>query len=397
MPCKTAVFIDDEIYLDSFQYRQASGRAGRRGFDSVGNVVFLGVPLRKVERLVSSYIPQLRPHFPIGITFSMQLFDCAFKSSPKFETSVNCILQQSFWNHCYPSKISQAHYDAVFSLNFLMDMRLINENGKFSLFSPILERLHYHEPSNFILYNLIVSGVLHQIVETSKPQMAEETIMNIFSHLFNPYPSKGDGKILPPMPDFVISKIDQYNNFVIESYTNFFVNLSKLLKEKSKANLNLLPLSKLSFKKDKVDKKMSKWCYSASLASPFAALSGLEDCDLLKGKHDLYLNVFDLIHIDSKLLPFYNQRDDLNSYALRFYLIDNFVDLLDILEEDEGIQIGDLMNQLKDFNVIFYVVKNCLNAIAPDDDPLKCILERMSDKFTEKYQDLIGHICSTGY
>lgn len=29
MPCKTVVFMDDDIYLDSFQYRQAAGRAGK--------------------------------------------------------------------------------------------------------------------------------------------------------------------------------------------------------------------------------------------------------------------------------------------------------------------------------------------------------------------------------
>ena len=29
MPCKSVVFMDDEIYLDSFQYRQAAGRAGK--------------------------------------------------------------------------------------------------------------------------------------------------------------------------------------------------------------------------------------------------------------------------------------------------------------------------------------------------------------------------------
>ena len=28
MPCKSVVFMDDAIYLDSFQYRQAAGRAG---------------------------------------------------------------------------------------------------------------------------------------------------------------------------------------------------------------------------------------------------------------------------------------------------------------------------------------------------------------------------------
>ena len=37
-----------------------SGRAGRRGFDSIGNVVFFGVPWKKICQLMTTGVPSLR-------------------------------------------------------------------------------------------------------------------------------------------------------------------------------------------------------------------------------------------------------------------------------------------------------------------------------------------------
>lgn len=54
MPCKTVGFIGDSVFLTLLNYRQASGRAGRRGFDNLGNVIFQGIPLAKVHRLLTS-------------------------------------------------------------------------------------------------------------------------------------------------------------------------------------------------------------------------------------------------------------------------------------------------------------------------------------------------------
>ena len=50
-----------------------SGRAGRRGFDPVGNVVFFGVPYRKVQRLITANIPNLVGNFPINVSLVLRL------------------------------------------------------------------------------------------------------------------------------------------------------------------------------------------------------------------------------------------------------------------------------------------------------------------------------------
>ena len=57
MPCVTTVFSGDSVFLTALNYRQFSGRAGRRGFDLLGNVVFQGIDDEKIYRLLSSRLP----------------------------------------------------------------------------------------------------------------------------------------------------------------------------------------------------------------------------------------------------------------------------------------------------------------------------------------------------
>ena len=55
MPTKTSVFAGDAVFLNGMNYRQMAGRAGRRGFDLRGNIVFMGVRREKAA-------PPTRPH-----------------------------------------------------------------------------------------------------------------------------------------------------------------------------------------------------------------------------------------------------------------------------------------------------------------------------------------------
>ena len=52
---------------------QMSGRAGRRGFDPVGNVIFFGIPYRKIQRLMTANIPKLVGNFPITVSLVLRL------------------------------------------------------------------------------------------------------------------------------------------------------------------------------------------------------------------------------------------------------------------------------------------------------------------------------------
>jgi hypothetical protein len=58
MPFRTAVILDDNN-LDSMEYHQMAGRAGRRGKDKEGNVVFMGLSWDRIKDLSISKIPNI--------------------------------------------------------------------------------------------------------------------------------------------------------------------------------------------------------------------------------------------------------------------------------------------------------------------------------------------------
>jgi ATP-dependent RNA helicase DDX60 len=72
MPCRTTLFLGDSNFLTPLQYRQMSGRAGRRGFDPIGNVLFMGIGPQKIRKLEASSLPILRGHFPFTTSYLLR-------------------------------------------------------------------------------------------------------------------------------------------------------------------------------------------------------------------------------------------------------------------------------------------------------------------------------------
>ena len=75
MPCKTVVFAGDDVHLNALSYRQMSGRAGRRGFDKLGRIVFFGIPDAKINRLLTGDLQTLQGNFPVTTSLVQRSFD----------------------------------------------------------------------------------------------------------------------------------------------------------------------------------------------------------------------------------------------------------------------------------------------------------------------------------
>ena len=91
MPCKTVIFAGDSVFLNTLQYHQISGRAGRRGFDLLGNVIFLGIPQSKIQRLMTNNLPRLIGNFPLNTTLVLRLLLMVNKVDDR-ETAMNQVL-----------------------------------------------------------------------------------------------------------------------------------------------------------------------------------------------------------------------------------------------------------------------------------------------------------------
>lgn len=73
MPCKTVAIVGDSPFLNPLEFQQMSGRAGRRGFDIEGNVVFMGLNERKMCRLLLGKLPNMHGNFPLNVTMVLRL------------------------------------------------------------------------------------------------------------------------------------------------------------------------------------------------------------------------------------------------------------------------------------------------------------------------------------
>jgi len=72
MPCRTTVFAGDSPNLTPLQYRQMSGRAGRRGYDPLGRVIFWGIPMHRITYLEGAKLAPIRGQFPLSLSFNLR-------------------------------------------------------------------------------------------------------------------------------------------------------------------------------------------------------------------------------------------------------------------------------------------------------------------------------------
>ncbi|XP_057275203.1 probable ATP-dependent RNA helicase DDX60 isoform X3 [Pezoporus wallicus] len=170
MPCKSVVFAEDSVFLDALNYRQMSGRAGRRGYDMIGNVFFYDIPMPKVERLIKSNIPELKGQFPLTISLILRLMLLAAKADDKEDAKAKALSVlkhslMSFRKERY-AQILKIYF--MFSLQFLIKEGYLDQEGKPIGFAGLVTHLYYHEPSNFVLVSFLVKGLFHKLCQPIK-------------------------------------------------------------------------------------------------------------------------------------------------------------------------------------------------------------------------------------
>lgn len=160
MPTKTTAFVQDSFSLDSLQYRQSTGRAGRRGFDVQGNVVFIDIPVPKIRHLTMSSIPNITTSLSFGYTTFLRLFQLYSTSDEEKDTRLRSILlllspfvaQTMEDEHFYNS---QTRVNFLFALELLYRLNLIDQDGRTVGIAGLCTSIRNLEPTNLLFAHLL--------------------------------------------------------------------------------------------------------------------------------------------------------------------------------------------------------------------------------------------------
>ncbi|KAH8807909.1 hypothetical protein F5884DRAFT_821438 [Xylogone sp. PMI_703] len=239
MPCSTVVFSGDSVYLTALNFRQASGRAGRRGFDLLGNVVFQNMSRERAGRLLSSRLPDLTGHFPITTTLVLRLFTL-LKDSKESEYAVkiiNSLLSQPRLYLGGESFREQVLHHLRFSIEYLRRNDLLGLHGEPVNFTSCVSHLYFTENSSFAFHALLRGGYFNKLCADihTKSSMVLREMMLVLAHLFgrrlcrevdDPDEQENIKRspsivYLPALPDAALSILRQHNKETLDIFTTY--------------------------------------------------------------------------------------------------------------------------------------------------------------------------------
>ncbi|KAJ5499011.1 Helicase C-terminal [Penicillium expansum] len=377
MPCKTVVFSGDSIFLTALNFRQAAGRAGRRGFDVLGNVVFQQVPPSKVQRLMSSRLPSLSGHFPITTSLVLRLFILLHgsKQAPSAVKSINSILSSSRMHLGGPEMKQTVLHHLRFSIEYLRRNNLLSSTGMALNFAGCISHLYYTENSSFAFHALLNSGYLQDLCQDieTKPKRTVHTLMLVMAHLFGRIPLRASTLewfqnaerkpssivALPPLPRRAASALRAHNKQVLDIYTGY---VSTFAKQHIKEPDCLLPFSGIKCGGESTSEKLgfSQFDHiSPSIVSPFFALSGNGDqCNTI---FELSQMVRSGVWIEDSVIPYVAADPNENAVPLNAYLYDFFKHgNVSQLETANRIRRGDIWFVLNDFSMTLATIKTSI-------------------------------------
>ncbi|XP_064305825.1 probable ATP-dependent RNA helicase DDX60 [Phalacrocorax carbo] len=412
MPCKSVVFAEDSVFLDALNYRQMSGRAGRRGQDMIGNVFFYDIPLPKVERLMKSNVPQLKGQFPLTVSLILRLMLLAAKADDKPDARAKAlsVLKHSLMSFRKKRYAEILKIYFMFSLQFLLKEGYLDQEGNPIGFAGLVTHLYYHEPSNFVLVSFLVKGLFHKLCQPIKgstvfSEDVLETLVLILANLFGrkylPACSMKykrtfcQSKVfLEDLPEDFAAAVNEYNTKVEENFAHFLLTTAKLADIEQEYRL---PLSKTDFtSKNWHGSELASYLTDntkrISAISPFACLSGVVDNDLFHGEivnkavlRSLGINITNCPLLYLNKYDNQGRRRPLNAYALDFYKHGSLI----ALTTDNWLNEGDAYYALKDFSLLIKSIGTSLSELCDDpNDNVLLAFQQLGEIYEEKLKSV---------
>ena len=321
MPCATVVFAGDSVFLTALNQRQSAGRAGRRGYDLLGNVVFHNVGLEKTCRLLSSSLPTLQGHFPLSTTLVLRAFALLneSKNSEHAVKTINSLLSQPRLYLDGQSFKEQVLHHLRFSIEYLRKQSLLSAKGEPINFTSFVSHLYYTENSAFAFHALLSRGYFHEVcadIDKSESKVLRK-LMLVMAHLFGRRQCrKADREwvkelikksasivFLPPMPREASRILKQHDKETLNTYTTYVRTFAdQHIKEPERAlPLTEVPVGGQGNTAEQVIPDFVKPLKSNKTRSSFVGLSGCGDS--YKSISDLCSSVRDGIFLEEAVIP----------------------------------------------------------------------------------------------
>lgn len=357
MPCRSVIFAGDSLQLTPLMFRQMSGRAGRRGFDLIGHVIFWDMPLFKIKRLVSSQLSVLMGEFPNSATMFLRslhlhqkLMDptlkymCVMKNLlriyevPLFVVSPKNEIMSDDENKQLTLRIK---YHFRFLVDMLYQLNFIDGKGKMFGLAYLVMLLLECEPANFIIAYLIVSGALHQSLTriydeeirdllllkvlakilyprqvpfnlVVRHELSSGILKNVIKQRFSDF-DKSCSPFIRSDTKSLDSFVKQYNSIVQETVINSVKAYCQNMDYNDRDFE--LPFSKLSFNYNSIDetiinsldhseclKYYKRQIIDYRCRSPFAALVGKSDSSFICAE-DLCDSIRNSVYLTRDMIP----------------------------------------------------------------------------------------------
>jgi ATP-dependent RNA helicase DDX60 len=221
MPCKTVIINKDAMKFDSMLYRQMVGRAGRRGFDTIGNIVYFGLPQNAVKNLISSELIEIKGQFTHelkNIIQSSVLYSCNSQNMKLFQSSLR-----------YPTtKLIKDTDDKLEStelvkmeINYLIENDYLDDEFRPTALSALLMPLRQLKCSAFLICEFIRKKIYKQILDYNNSSVGLEEncdrlILSI-SH-FTDVSILNKSLIENINKEVILPNIPELDNFLVDHY-----------------------------------------------------------------------------------------------------------------------------------------------------------------------------------
>ena len=384
MPCATVVFSGDSVFLTALNFRQAAGRAGRRGFDLLGNVIFQGISTAKICRLLSSRLPDLNGHFPITTTLVLRLFTLLHESGNTSYAirAINALLSQPRLYLDGPAFKDQVLHHLRFSIEYLRRQDLLSSRGAPVNFAGLTSHLYFTENSSFALNALLKSGYFHELCSHIKDKESQvlRTLMLTLAHLFgrrrcrpadteyieNIVKRSSSIVFLPPMPPKATQAMIDHNANTLQVFTTY---VRSFVDQQIHTADSMMPLTGVRFGSDDSSLKLPYSLPPTTVRSAFVALSG--HGDEFQSISDLCRTTRSGVFLEEAVIPHLDVYPAEILTPLNAYLYDFFMHGdLTALEKGNGVRKSDVWFLLNDFSMVLAtIVASLANFLKlPDSD-----------------------------